>query len=161
MNIDNLILSALIGALSAFITAIVTNCFQYFKENNIWLKNQLQNSYVDSIKGLSTLITLSAIPKGNVDIIEQSLVEAKKGLALSIVFMKKDRFADTHKKLKNEILLFISGDYKNLIKLYENQGIQPSERFKDAKIQNYEMYGSAEIILKRIIEAASYDKRLH
>lgn len=161
MNLDTPILSALIGALSALITAVVANYFQYFKENNIWLKNQLQNSYVDSIKGLSTLITLSAIPKDNLNTIEQSLVEAKKGLALSIVFMERDRFADTHKELRNEILLFISGDYKNLIKLYENREIQPSERFKNIKLQNYEMYGSAEIILKRIIEMASYDKRLH
>lgn len=162
MNFDSPILIGVLSASStAFITAVVTNCLQNLKENNIWLKNQLQNSYVDSIKGLSTLITLSAIPEENLDTIEQSLVEAKKGLALSIVFMERDRFGDIHKELRNEILLFISGNYKDLIELYGNKGFQPSDRFKDTKLQNHAMYGSAEIIFKRIIEAASCDKRLH
>ena len=163
MNFDSPIFIGIFSAsATAFITALVSNIFQNTRESRTWLKNQLQNSYSDSIRGLSTLITLSADHDKNLDFIEKALVEAKKGLALSIVFMDISIFNQKiFKDLKNEILVFISGDYKKLMEIYTNQELKPSARFENTKLPNYEMYATAEIILKRVIEAASLDSRLH
>jgi len=163
MNFDSPIFIGIFSAsATAFITALVSNIFQNTRESRTWLKNQLQNSYSDSIRGLSTLITLSADHDKNLDFIEKALVEAKKGLALSIVFMDISMFNQRiFKDLKNEILVFISGDYKKLMEIYTNQELKPSARFENTKLPNYEMYATAEIILKRVIEAASLDSRLH
>lgn len=163
MNFDSPIFIGIFSAsATAFITALVSNIFQNTRESKTWLKNQLQNSYSDSIRGLSTLITLSADHDKNLDFIEKALVEAKKGLALSIVFMDISIFDQKiFKDLKNEILVFISGDYKKLMEIYTNQKLKPSARFENTKLKNYEMYATAKIILKRVIEAASLDSRLH
>jgi hypothetical protein len=163
MNLDSPIFIGIFSAsATAFITALVSNVFQNKRESKTWLKNQLQNLYSDSIRGLSALITLSADHEENLDSIEKSLVEAKKGLALSIVFMDTDMLNQKiFKDLKNEILVFISGDYKKLMEIYTNQKLKPSARFENTKLKNYEMYATAEIILKRVIEAASLDTRLH
>jgi hypothetical protein len=163
MNFDSPIFIGIFSAsATAFITALVSNIFQNTRESRTWLKNQLQNSYSDSIRGLSTLITLSADHDKNLDFIEKALVEAKKGLALSIVFMDISIFNQKiFKDLKNEILVFISGDYKKLMEIYTSQKLKPSARFENTKLKNYEMYATAEIILKRVIEAASLDSRLH
>jgi len=163
MNFDSPIFIGIFSAsATAFITALVSNIFQNTRESKTWLKNQLQNSYSDSIRGLSTLITLSADHDKNLDFIEKALVEAKKGLALSIVFMDISMFNQRiFKDLKNEILVFISGDYKKLMEIHTNQELKPSARFENTKLPNYEMYATAEIILKRVIEAASLDSRLH
>ncbi len=156
--IDNpVFLGSIIGFSSAIANVLFSNFFQNSRENKSWIKNQILSSYSDSINGLSALITLSAQYKGNEDAIEKSLVEAKRGLAVSVVFIDREMF----KNLEDEILLFITGNYSDLIRIYSEKGLRPSERFTNLNLQNHEMYGSAEIILRRIIDAISLDKRLH
>jgi len=147
----------IIGVSSAIATVLFSNLFQNDRENKNWIKNQILSSYSDSINGLSALITLSAQYKGNEDAIEKSLVEAKRGLAVSVLFIDREMFKD----LENEILLFVTGNYSDLIEIYSKKGLKPSERFTNLNLKNHEMYGSAEIILRRIIDAISLDKRLH
>ncbi len=65
------------------------------------------------------------------------------------------------KDLEDEILLFVTGNYRDLMRTYSKKGLRPSERFENLNLQNHEMYGSADIILRRIIDAISLDKTLH
>jgi len=156
--IDNpVFFGAIIGFFTAITNVLFSNFFQNNRENKNWIKNQILTSYSDSINGLSSLITLSAQHKGNDDAIEKSLVEAKRGLAIFVVFIDRKIFKD----LEDEILLFVTGDYRDLMRIYSTKGLRPTEKFENLNLQNHEMYGSAEIILKRIIDVFSLDKRLH
>lgn len=159
MQLDNPVLIgvyvASITAITSVITNLITTCisnyFQNKRENRNWLRSELRNIYGDCIKSLSTILTLAGIDS-NLDSIEQSIVESKKYLALSLIYTRRKQI-QSFDIFKKEVCLFTLGEYE---KLLDESAIEPSSKYRDLA----SVYRAADIMLKHIIQVASQDKRL-
>jgi hypothetical protein len=97
--------------------------------------------------------------ESNMDNIEQSLVEAKKYLAILLIRTKhRNRTINTVEK---EICLFTTGQYKELLEQASLKNLKPSDKYQyiqDEKLKT--LLSAGDIMLKLIIELAPQDKKL-
>ena len=158
----------LIGVYIATITAISGICFNllitFFSNNfqkNKEKRNQLQDIYTGCIKSLATVSTLSNATENNMDNIEISLVDAKKYLALLLIYTKESNQI----KLNEEIHLFIAGQYQQIL---ERASLNMSKLLNQSQtkytyLQNErqkEVLITADIMLQIIINIGIQDQRL-
>jgi len=162
MQLDNPVLigvyiasiTATTSVLTNLITTFISNYSQNRRENRNWLRGELRDIYSGCIQHLSTLLTVSGIDS-NLDSIEQSIVESKKYLALSLIYNKSKQIGQ-FSIFEEEALLFILGNHKQLLDKAKMRGIEVSPKYRDVKL----FYGAAEIMLGHIVEIASQDQRL-
>jgi hypothetical protein len=147
-------ITAITSVITNLITIFISNYSQNRRENKNWLRGELRDIYSGCIQNLSTLLTLSGIDS-NLDSIEQSIVESKKYLALSLIY-NKGKQIELLNIFEEEALLFILGKYEQLLDKAKMRGIEPSPKYRDVKA----VYGSADIMLGHIVEIASQDQRL-
>ena len=148
-------ITAITSVITNLITTFISNYFQNRRENRNWLRGELRDTYSSCIQNLSTLLTLSGIDE-NLDSIEHSIVESKKYLALSLIY-NKDKKTKFLVDFKEEVLLFVSGKYEQLLEKAKMRGIEPSPKYR--KIEA--VYCAADIMLGCVVEIASHDQRLH
>ncbi|MBD1945797.1 hypothetical protein H6F50_26170 [Coleofasciculus sp. FACHB-712] len=147
-------ITAISTVIATSLTSLISNYYQTKRENEIWLKSELRNIYGGAIQSLATLLTLSGI-ESNMDAIEEAIVDAKKWLALSLIYFEPKQ-KKTFKVFEDEIYLFTSGQYKYFLEKARIKGLQPAEKYQGVN----DVYGAADVMLKRIIEVAYQDKRL-
>lgn len=148
---------------SVSIAALITSVFNLFNtrisrnsqielDSKVWLRNQIQNAYVGAIGSLSTLLTLGGVDS-NLDTIEQSIAEAKKCLALALIYAEH---TEQFKEFDKYATLFISGQYPEFLEAAKLKQLKPAERYLD----KLKVYGAADLMLKKVLEIARCDKRL-
>jgi hypothetical protein len=165
MQLDNPVLigvyvasiTAITSVITNLITTFISNFFQDRREGKNQLKSELQNIYSGSIKSLATLLTLSGI-ESNLDTIELSIVEAKKWLALSLIY-SESKYKELFEHFEEETSLFILGQYEQLLEKEKTwaTGLQPLEKYQNVE----DVYAAADIMIRRIMEVACQDKRLY
>ncbi len=158
-NISSLFMNPTIIAV---ICTLVTNFLIAFLNNTYQNKrdkiNQIRDIYSGCIKNLSTVLTLYFDIEENKDKIEESLVEAKKYLALLLIYTKSRK---EFNEIQKDIYLFTIGEYKEVIEEANKKGLKLSVRYasiQEASIRDIRL--ASDIILKKILETAPKDKRL-
>ncbi|MGJ5629592.1 hypothetical protein [Nostoc sp. CALU 1950] len=147
-------ITAMVSVITNLVITIISNCFQNTRQK----RTELQDIYTGCIKSIATLTTLSTATETNLDNIEQSLVEAKKYLAILLIRTKN---RNQIKQIEEEAFLFTTGQYKQLVEKAIIKGLKPSERFEYIEDEkNKALFSAADIMLKLIIEFAPQDKRL-
>ncbi|QIR39003.1 hypothetical protein HCG51_21380 [Tolypothrix sp. PCC 7910] len=147
-------ITAIVSVITNLVITIISNIFQNSREK----RSEIQDIYAGCIKSIATVSTLSGATESNMDNIEQSLVEAKKYFALLLIRTKNK---SQIKQMEEEIYLFITGQYTQLLEKVSIEGLQPSEKYKYLEnIQQKVVLSAADIMLKRIIKIAPQDKRL-
>jgi hypothetical protein len=150
-------ITAITSALTNLITSCISNVSQNRRDKVNWLRSEMQKIYSNCIQNLAAVTTLSFAVESNLDDIERSLIEAKKWLALILIYTKSRRskyFSDFEK----EVFLFTSGEYLKFLKEAESKNLYPSSRYENK--ENGEVCGAAQVMLRRVIEISSKDKRL-
>ncbi|MBD1889805.1 hypothetical protein [Coleofasciculus sp. FACHB-SPT9] len=147
-------ITAIASVITTLLTSLISTYSQTRRENKIWLRSELRNIYGGAVQSLATLLTLSSI-ESNMDIIEGAIVDAKKWLALSLIYFEPKQ-KKVSELFEEEIYLFISGQYKQFLINAQMKGFQPSEKYQGVN----DVYGAADVMLKRIMEVAYQDKRL-
>lgn len=148
-------ITSVASAIANFFTAWLSGRLKAQENNKSWLRKELRDIYADSIKNLATILTLSSI-ESNLDSIENSIIESKKYLALSLIY-GRCRSQETDRDFSRDVNLFVSGQYEHLLKLAKENGVEPCEKYCVLK----DVYGAADVMLRRVLEVASQDKRLY
>jgi hypothetical protein len=146
--------AAIIAAISSLVVAVISKLFDRKNEKEKWLRSELQNIYGSCIKSLTTPLTLAYIPT-NLDTIEGAIIEAKKWLALVLIYHPSKKTKE-FKELEQQVSLFITGQYDKFLEVCLAKGVQPSEKYR----HQISVYQAADIMLGRILEFAYRDKRL-
>ncbi|WP_228036993.1 hypothetical protein [Cuspidothrix issatschenkoi] len=154
MNGSNLF-SVLIGGSIAFAGGWITNC----SENRRQYRRDLQNIYINCIRNLSLVLTLARpdTDSERMDKIETALAESKAFLALLLAH-EKELPKSEQEKFEKEVNSFVLGQYENVIKAAEENGLKPQDRFISYCHHNY--LPASDIKMQRIVKVSSQDKML-
>ena len=150
---------ALLGALIGGFMALAGGFFTNRSENRRQYRRDLQNIYINCIRNLSLVLTLARVDDNpeRLDKIETALAESKAFLALLLAH-EKELPKSEREKFEREVNSFVLGQYEKVIKVAEENGLKPQDRFINCHQYNY--LPASDIILQRIVKVSSQDKKL-
>lgn len=147
--------SALLGSCIAIAGTVISNR----SENRRQYRKDLQNLYMNCIRNLSLVLTLARDEndRDRLDKIETSLAESKAFLVLLLAHEKElPKLQEVN--FEQEVKSFVLGQYDKVIEVAESHNLFPQERFKN--YINYRYMPASDVILQRLIEVSSLDKKL-
>jgi len=151
-------ITAMASVIISLSTTLISQNFQKSKQK----RDELQDIYAGCIKNLAAVTTLSHATEENMNNIESSLVEAKKDLALLLIYGKNKK---PIKIIEEQGLLFITGQYKKLtlnfpkdILVFPRSSFEKYDYILDER--NKTLLIAADMMLQLIILIAPEDKRL-
>jgi hypothetical protein len=149
------LISAVIGGLMVLVGSFLTNNF----ENRRQYRKELQNIYMNCIRSLSLVLTLARLEENDerMDKIETALAESKAFLVLFLAY-EKELPKSEQEKFENEVNFFILGQYENVIKSAEENGLRPQDRFMHYHQLKY--LPASDIVLQIIVKISSQDRKL-
>jgi len=147
--------SAVIGGCIALAGGLLTNR----SENRRQYRRDLQNIYINCIRNLLLVLTLARVEENHerMDKIETALAESKAFLVLLLAH-EKELPKSEQEKFEKEVNSFVLGQYENVIKAAEENGLKPQDRFINCHQYNY--LPASDIILQRIVKVSSQDEKL-
>jgi hypothetical protein len=153
---------SLFGAVIGGCIVLAGGWFTNRSENRRQYRRDLQNIYINCIRNLSLVLTLARVEDNDerMDKIETALAESKAFLALLLAH-EKELPKSEQEKFEKEVNSFVLGQYENVIKDAEENGLKPQDRFDRLRNDHHYLYLLAsDILLQRIVKVSSQDKKL-